>query len=91
MTLNGPQSGSWLSRRQFTLGLAAAGGSALLGRAAPAATIELRQFHNQPAESPLHTQSGEPVGGREAGNRRPHRGQNIPGKRWTPRRRLQSR
>lgn len=55
MRLNGPQSGSWLSRRQFTLGLAAAGGSALLGRAAPAATIELRQFHNQPADSPLHT------------------------------------
>ncbi len=35
--------------------MAAAGGWSLLGRRAPAAAvIELRQFHNQPAESPLH-------------------------------------
>jgi tripartite ATP-independent transporter DctP family solute receptor len=49
------QKGSLLSRRQFTLGLAAAGGWTLLSRGAPAPVIELRQFHNQPAESPLHT------------------------------------
>ena len=54
MTKNGRVSGSPLSRRQFTLGLAAAGGLTLLSRSAPAAVIELRQFHNQPGDSPLH-------------------------------------
>ena len=54
MRQNSTGFGSPLSRRQFTIGLAAAGGSILLGRSARAAAIELRQFHNQPAESPLH-------------------------------------
>jgi tripartite ATP-independent transporter DctP family solute receptor len=48
-------SDSLLSRRQFTLGLAAVGGWTLLGRGAPAPAIVLRQFHNQPAASPLHS------------------------------------
>lgn len=50
---------SLLSRRQFTLGLAVAGGWTWLSRGAPAPApaqaIELRQFHNQPAASPLHS------------------------------------
>ena len=55
MKQKGSLSGPRLSRRQFTLGLVAAGGWTLLGRGAPAPAIELRQFHNQPAESPLHS------------------------------------
>jgi tripartite ATP-independent transporter DctP family solute receptor len=43
-----------ISRRQFSLGLVAAGGSAFLGRGAQADVAEMRQFHNQPEESPLH-------------------------------------
>ena len=46
--------GSFVTRRQFTLGLMAAGGSLLVSRRAPAADFQLRQFHNQPPESPLH-------------------------------------
>ena len=42
-----------ISRRNFTSGLAAAGGMLLLGRSTRAADFELRQFHNQPADSPL--------------------------------------
>lgn len=45
---------SLITRRQFSVGLAAAGGTALLGIRTHAAEIEMRQFHNQPAESPLH-------------------------------------
>jgi TRAP-type transport system periplasmic protein len=45
---------SSISRRQFTSGLLAAGGSLLLGRGVRAADFKLRQFHNQPADSPLH-------------------------------------
>src|SRR5579864_7830287 len=47
-----------LSRRQFSLGVAAAGGFALLGRGAAfaaAGAAQMRQFHNQPANSPLHS------------------------------------
>ena len=49
--------GQRITRRQFTLGLAAAGGLALLGRdsAYPAAAGQMRQFHNQPMDSPLHS------------------------------------
>jgi TRAP-type transport system periplasmic protein len=43
-----------ITRRQFTSRLMAAGGSVLIGRQARAAEFELRQFHNQPIESPLH-------------------------------------
>jgi len=43
-----------ISRRRFTLCLAAAGGSILLPRRLPAAEFNLRSFHNQPADSPLH-------------------------------------
>jgi tripartite ATP-independent transporter DctP family solute receptor len=46
---------SKLTRRQFAVGLAAAGGSALFVGGASAAVIQMRQFHNQPAASPLHT------------------------------------
>jgi TRAP-type transport system periplasmic protein len=45
---------SHISRRRFTAGLLAAGGMALVSRRAAAAEFQLRQFHNQPAESPLH-------------------------------------
>ena len=43
-----------ISRRQFTARLALAGGMALIGRNIQAADFKLRQFHNQPADSPLH-------------------------------------
>jgi tripartite ATP-independent transporter DctP family solute receptor len=46
--------GSSISRRQFTVGLAAAGGMLLITRRLPAAEFELRNFHNQPADSPQH-------------------------------------
>ena len=42
-----------ISRRLFTHGLMAAGGMMLISRRACAAEFELRQFHNQPADSPL--------------------------------------
>ena len=43
-----------ISRRRFTLGLAAAGGMVLFTRRLSAAEFELRNFHNQPVESPQH-------------------------------------
>ncbi len=43
-----------ISRRNFTRGALAAGGLLLITRRAPAAEFELRQFHNQPDDSPLH-------------------------------------
>ena len=43
-----------VTRRQFTASLMAAAGSLLISRRAPAADFHLRQFHNQPVESPLH-------------------------------------
>jgi TRAP-type C4-dicarboxylate transport system substrate-binding protein len=43
-----------ISRRNFTRGVAAASGIILARRYALAADFELRQFHNQPADSPLH-------------------------------------
>lgn len=43
-----------ISRRQFTARLALAGGMALISRNIQAADFKLRQFHNQPADSPLH-------------------------------------
>jgi tripartite ATP-independent transporter DctP family solute receptor len=43
-----------ISRRQFTIGAMATGGMILMSRRAQAADAELRQFHNQPADSPLH-------------------------------------
>src|SRR5229473_2597541 len=42
-----------ISRRNFTQALMAASGSLLISRRARAAEFELRQFHNQPAGSPL--------------------------------------
>jgi len=45
---------SLISRRLFNLGIVAAGASALFEGRAQGAAIEMRQFHNQPAESPLH-------------------------------------
>lgn len=42
-----------ITRRDFARGLAVTGGTLLIGRAARAAEFELRQFHNQPAGSPL--------------------------------------
>ena len=47
-------SGSVLTRRRFNLCLMAAGGSLLVSHRAAAAEFQLRQFHNQPHESPLH-------------------------------------
>jgi TRAP-type transport system periplasmic protein len=43
-----------ITRRQFTRGLAATGGMMLIFRRGQAADFVLRQFHNQPADSPLH-------------------------------------
>jgi TRAP-type transport system periplasmic protein len=43
-----------ISRRQFTARLALAGGMALISRSARSADFKLRQFHNQPVDSPLH-------------------------------------
>jgi TRAP-type transport system periplasmic protein len=43
-----------ISRRQFTARLALAGGMALISRSARSADFKLRQYHNQPADSPLH-------------------------------------
>jgi TRAP-type transport system periplasmic protein len=45
---------SKISRRQFTARLALTGGIALISRSIRAADFKLRQFHNQPSESPLH-------------------------------------
>jgi tripartite ATP-independent transporter DctP family solute receptor len=42
-----------ISRRKFARGMIAAGGALLITRRLPAAEFELRQFHNQPAGSPL--------------------------------------
>ena len=41
-------------RRDFALGLLATGGVVLASRGSRAADFTLRQFHNQPVESPLH-------------------------------------
>lgn len=43
-----------ISRRKFAGGLAAASGILLLGRRVRAADFELRQYHNQTVDSPLH-------------------------------------
>lgn len=48
-----------ISRRKFTGSLAAAAGTLLLSRRARAAEFELRQFHNQPAGSPLDKWLGQ--------------------------------
>ncbi len=42
-----------LTRRKFSQGLMAAGGVLLVSRRVRAAEFELRQYHNQPADSPL--------------------------------------
>ena len=46
--------GSLITRRAFTLGLAAAGGMFLATRRVIAADFSMRQYHNQPVDSPLH-------------------------------------
>jgi tripartite ATP-independent transporter DctP family solute receptor len=43
-----------ISRRNFALGALATGGMMLATRRARAADFDLRQFHNQPSDSPLH-------------------------------------
>jgi tripartite ATP-independent transporter DctP family solute receptor len=43
-----------VGRRHFALGLLATGGVMLASRGSRAADFALRQFHNQPVESPLH-------------------------------------
>lgn len=43
-----------ISRRAFTRGAVVAGGMLLVTRRSAAAEFELRQFHNQPADSPLN-------------------------------------
>src|SRR5260370_3400444 len=47
---------SKISRRQFTARLALTGGIALISRSIRAADFKLRQFHNQPSDSPMHKQ-----------------------------------
>jgi tripartite ATP-independent transporter DctP family solute receptor len=48
-----------ISRRHFTLGVLAAGGTMLATRRVQAVDFELRQFHNQPSDSPLHKRLSE--------------------------------
>ncbi len=48
-----------ITRRHFTLGVLAASGTMLATRRAQAADFELRQFHNQPSDSPLHKRLSE--------------------------------
>jgi TRAP-type transport system periplasmic protein len=43
-----------ISRRRFAVGLAATGGALLFTRRLRAAEFELRNFHNQPVDSPQH-------------------------------------
>src|SRR5580765_4526859 len=50
----GPMSHHSISRRRFTLGVMTIGGMMLATRRAFAADFDLRQFHNQPSDSPLH-------------------------------------
>lgn len=45
---------SEISRRNFTSRFLLAGGITLISRSARAADFKLRQFHNQPVDSPLH-------------------------------------
>jgi TRAP-type transport system periplasmic protein len=45
---------SVISRRDFNRGLIVGGSATLLGKAVHAAEFSMRQYHNQPAESPLH-------------------------------------
>ncbi len=47
-------SGSSITRRRFALGVAAVGGVLLATRRAPAVDFPMRQYHNQPTDSPLH-------------------------------------
>jgi tripartite ATP-independent transporter DctP family solute receptor len=46
--------GSPITRRRFTQGLAAVGGMLLTTRRAHAVDFPMRQYHNQPTDSPLH-------------------------------------
>src|SRR5258708_38731709 len=48
-----------ISRRTFTRGALLAGGWVLVSRRSAAADFELRQFHNQPSDSPLHKRLSE--------------------------------
>src|SRR5262245_46650225 len=48
-----------ISRRRFTAGLAATGGMLVFARRLRAADFELRNFHNQPADSPQHKRLNE--------------------------------
>ena len=71
-----------ISRRQFNASLLAAGGMAagmnfFNPTAAAAADFKLRQFHNQPADSPLHKRLSK-CGPRENGNCRPRRRPTFP-------------
>lgn len=52
-------SGSLISRRQFTKGLATAGGMMVFAPRLRAAEFELRNFHNQPVDSPQHKRLSE--------------------------------
>ena len=45
---------TYISRRQFTARFFLASGMALISRGVQAADFKLRQFHNQPPDSPLH-------------------------------------
>jgi TRAP-type transport system periplasmic protein len=45
---------SRITRRAFTVGLAAAGGMFLATRRSGAVDFPMRQYHNQPTDSPLH-------------------------------------
>ena len=68
-----------VSRRKFTHGLMAAGGTLLISRRARAAEFELRQFHNQPADSPLDKWLVANVGRRKNRNERARAGSDFSG------------
>lgn len=48
-----------VTRRQFAVRVAAAGGLTLISRRARAADFPMRQYHNQPINSPLHRRLAE--------------------------------
>lgn len=73
-----------ISRRQFAAGLAAVGGMVLITRRLPAAEFELRNFHNQPVDSPQHKRLLEMWKAIETETRGRVRGQVLPDNNNTP-------
>ena len=80
-----------ITRREFSRGLMVAGGMMMFSRRTPAATFTLRQFHNQPTDSPLPAQApGRNVDCGEDRNGRESPGPDLPGEQSFQRRRPRS-